>query len=44
MAWSRSRRRNVETAGGLICFTANFEQPKEKGNRQGLLYTLDPAA
>jgi len=34
----------METAGGLICFTANVEQPKAKGNRQGFLCALDPAA
>lgn len=28
---------------GLLYFTANFEQPKAEGNRQGFLYALDPA-
>lgn len=32
-----------QIAGGKAYFTANFEQPKEKGNRRGFLYALDLA-
>lgn len=38
-----SRIRNIVAADGLLFFTANFEQPEARQNRQGFLYALDPA-
>lgn len=39
-----SRIRNIVAAGGLLYFTANFEQPPSKVNQQSFLYALDPVA
>lgn len=38
-----SRIRILETADGLLYFTATLTEPRDKDNPQGFLYALDPA-
>lgn len=37
-------RRDILSADGILYFTANFEEPESKNNRQGFLYAFNPTS